>query len=293
MNQNSDLYSVLGVPKNASEDDIKKAYRKLARKYHPDAHPNDKSAASKFNEATEAYDVLGDVNKRRQYDQMRDNPFQGFGGARQGGGFQGGNIEYDLGGQGFGGIEDLLGSLFGGRGNPQSRSKGMRGSDREVEANIPLKQALEGTQVEVPGRTNRLKVRIPPGTLDGARIRVPEEGDPGYQNGDLYVVVKISIPSMFKREGDDLHLELPLSVFEAMFGAEIDVPTVEGHVKMKIPPQTQTGKTFRLKGKGIPHAKGGNGDQYVRVLVHIPLNVSEKDAEVWKALSQSPYNPRR
>lgn len=291
MNTNADLYAVLGVSKTATEDEIKKAYRKLARQYHPDANPGNEAAEKKFKEVTDAYEVLSDSQKRKQYDTLRENPFAGF---RQGGGFEFDPSQMGQNMGGLGGFEDLLSSLFGGRGTGNFRGRGVRGNDVETEATISVKQALEGTQLEVPsGRTgNRLKVRIPPGAQDGARIRVAGEGETGYPNGDLFVVLKLSTPPGFKREGHDLHSELPLSIFEALYGSEIDVATIDGHVKMKIPPMTQSGKTFRLKGKGLPKKDGARGDQYVKTIVHIPQTIPERDAELWKNLSRSPYNPR-
>jgi DnaJ-class molecular chaperone len=292
MNYGVDYYAVLGVPKTASEDEIKKAYRKLARQYHPDTNPNNSAAEQKFKEVTDAYDVLSDADKRRQYDQLRESPF-----GRMGGGAgrpnPAGGFEFNMGDLGgFGGIEDILGSFFGGHARPE---RAMKGEDAEVETYISLKQALDGAQIEVPSaRTNsRLKVRIPAGTYEGARIRVSGEGKPGYQSGDLYVTVHISLPQGFKREDHDVHVELPVSIFEALYGSELDVPTLEGHVKMKIPAMTQCGKTFRLKGKGLPLGRGGGrGDQYVRVMVQIPTTISDKDADLWRSLSKSNYNPR-
>lgn len=287
MNHTVDYYAVLGVSKTASEDEIKKAYRKLARQYHPDKNPGNKASEQKFKEVTDAYEVISDAEKRQQYDAMRENPFARMGGAGRPGT---GGFEFNMGD--MGGFEDLLGSIFGG----QARGgRAPRGEDAEVETQISLKQALEGAQIEVPSaRTNtRLKVRIPAGTYEGARIRVAGEGKPGFQSGDLYVTVRIALPAGFKREEHDVHVEVPMSVFEAMYGCELDVPTLEGQVKMKIPPMTQSGKTFRLKGKGLPVSRGGaRGDQYVRVMVHIPTKISGDEAELWKNLSQFSYNPR-
>lgn len=295
MNHTVDYYAVLGVSKTASEDEIKKAYRKLARQYHPDANPGNKASEQKFKEVTDAYEVLSDSDKRRQYDALRENPFARMGGSGRPGT---GGFEFNMGDLGnmggFGGFEDILGSIFGG-GQVRGGGRAARGEDAEVETQISLKQALDGAQIEVPSaRTNsRLKVRIPAGTYEGARIRVAGEGKPGFQSGDLYVTVHIAVPHGFKREEHDVHVEVPISIFEALYGCEVDVPTLEGHVKMKIPAMTQSGKTFRLKGKGLPQSRGGvRGDQYVRVLVHIPTNIPERDAELWKTLSKSSYNPR-
>lgn len=296
-----DYYEVLGVSPSATDDQLKKAYRKLAREYHPDqVQGSDKvkdAAETRFKEISAAYDTLSDPEKRKTYDQVRQ-----FGGA---GGFQGHTGPFGTGpfarssrrgphaqsspfGQsaGFGGagFEDILASLFGGADTFQSTPTAREAAETAVE--VTLEEALKGATREVtnPRTSKRLRVKIPPGVTTGSKIRA----------GEAMVVVTVLPHSLFRRKGDDLELELPLTFWEAIDGAEVEVPTLEGAVKMKIPPRTQSGRTFRLKGKGMPHLKGeGRGDLFVKAVLHLPPDIDEQALALWRRLSaMTPYDPR-
>ncbi len=298
-----DYYEVLGVSPNATEDQIKKAYRKLAREYHPDqvqGSGKDKAAAeARFKEISAAYDTLGDADKRKTYDQMRQfggaggfqghtGPFGGtgpFGRGSKRGPFAQGSPFGQGAGPGFGGVgfEDILSSLFSGQDTFQSAQQ-----PREVETSveITLEEALKGTSREVvnPRTAKRLRVKIPPGVATGSKIRA----------GDAMVTVKVQPHGLFRRKDDDLELDLPLTFWEAIDGAEVEVPTLEGAVKMKIPPRTQSGRLFRLKGKGMPHLKGeGRGDLFVKAVIHLPPDIDEQALALWRRLgAMTPYDPR-
>lgn len=279
-----DYYQVLGVGKNADEAELKRVFRKLARQYHPDANPGNAGAEARFKEISEAYEVLSDAEKRKQYDQLRANPFAQPGFHRPAGhdpfGGMGGSA-------GFGGLDDILSTLF--RNGGQARPA--RGEDVEVEAEITLEEAVAGTSLTLnvtrPHGHKKLRVTIPAGAADGTRVRVPREGDPGSPPGDLFVRVHVKPHARFAREGDDLVLDLPVSVFDAVLGAELTVPTLEGEVKLKLPAGTQGGKTFRLKGKGMPKLRGGDrGALLVRVRLMLPPHVPEADLVLWRELAR-------
>ncbi|MDB5101248.1 MAG: CbpA [Cyanobacteria bacterium RYN_339] len=282
-----DYYKILGVDKKASEDEIKKAYRKLARKYHPDQNPNDKGAEARFKEISEAYETVGDESKRQEYDMMRLNPFAGgnFGGAPFG--RQPGHPQQPNQGPGFSGFDDILN--FMARGSRQQAPA--RGSDVETDVQITLEEAILGTSVMLhvspPGSPpKKLKVSIPPGVSTGSKVRMVQEGDPGSPPGDLFVKVTVRPHALFTREGDDLHLELPVSVFDAVFGTEINVPTLEGEIRLKIPAGTQGGQVFRLKNKGVPALRGGTrGVLLIKVSLQLPEQISEADRELWRQLA--------
>jgi DnaJ-class molecular chaperone len=289
-----DYYKVLGVDKKASEDEIKKSYRKLARKFHPDANANDKTLETRFKEVSEAYEILGDETKRQEYDMMRLNPFAGGGMGRQPG--HGPVPQPGFGGIGF---DDILSTLFRNAGGPTQRTAAVRGQDVEVDAEITLEEAVTGTNVTLNvtppgGNTKKLRVAIPPGVATGSKVRVSGEGDPGYPSGDLFVKVRVRQHQTFTREGDDLHLELPVSVFDAVLGSEITIPTLEGSVKLKIPAGTQGGRVFRLKNKGVPALRGGlRGALLVKVSLQIPERVPEADLELWRQLAgREAFSPR-
>jgi DnaJ-class molecular chaperone len=295
-----DYYKVLGVDKKASEDDIKKAYRKLARKYHPDQNPNDKGAEARFKEISEAYEIVGDETKRQEYDMMRLNPFMGGNFPGAGGGFRGQPGHQPRPDQGFSGLDEILGSMFRNAGGFGGRAQApARGADVEAPVNITLEEAVNGTSVTLtvspPGaEPKKLKVNIPPGVGTGSKVRVAREGDPGNPPGDLFVVINVRPHALFTRDGDDLHLEAPLSVFDAVLGAELTVPTLEGDIRLKIPPGTQGGQVFRLKNKGMPALKGGaRGALLIKVSLQIPEHVSDADREVWRQLaSRASLGPR-
>jgi DnaJ-class molecular chaperone len=288
-----DYYKILGVSSKASDDEIKKAFRKLAREHHPDANPNNKASEAKFKEFSEAYETLGDSEKRKQYDAMRANPFAGAGGpggfGRQAGhgpgGFSGGSAN-------FSGLDDILGTLFRHAGGSQG-GRGPKGQDVEVEAEVSLEDVVKGTTVTLAvsqpdGSAKRLKVSIPAGVATGAKVRVSGEGEPGVGGrGDLLVKVKVKPHARFTREGDDLHVDLPVSVFDAVLGAEVTAPTMDGEIKLKIPAGSQGGKVFRLKERGVPHLKGGGrGALLIKLQLQIPTAIPEADLPLWRQLAQ-------
>ncbi len=361
-----DYYGVLGVAKNASAAEIKKAYRKLAQQFHPDANPGNADAETRFKEISAAYDVLGDEDKRKRYDEVRDMGASGFGGFGPGGasaaGWPGGaggpggtryvNVE-DL-----GDVGDLFGGLFGGGGRSRGRAtRPQRGTDLETEVKVSFEDAMAGTTVPVkitgpsvcrtcrgsgaaPGtspsvcpvcggagevavnqgffsmsqpcrncnatgrivetpcptckgsgserRSRTFKVKIPAGVKDGARIKLAGRGEPGPaggQPGDLYVRVKVARDDVFGRKGDNLTLTLPVSYPEAALGANVQVPTLNGPVTLKVPAGTPSGKTFRIKGKGAPR-KSGAGDLMVTVEVDVPRKLGKEEKQLLQDLQE-------
>ena len=341
-----DYYTVLGLPRDASEEDIKKSYRKLAMKHHPDRNPDDKSAEDKFKEAKEAYEVLCDARKRAAYDQFGHAGVDPSGGGR---GFGGGP-------EGFGGFADAFGDIFGeifgqGRGG---RGNGVyRGADLRYNLELSLEEAAKGTEVKIriptmeecgtchgngakPGtqpkqcptcngrgevrvsqgffsiqqtcpqchgtgkvvpepcptcngagrlkKHKTLSVKIPPGVDQDDRIRLTGEGEAGLNGGptgDLYVVVNLRPHPMFTREGADLHCEMPISFGTAALGGELEIPTLDGHAAIKVPPETQSGQVFRLKNKGIRPVRGSvQGDLYCHVVVETPVKLTARQKEL-------------
>ena len=274
-----DYYEILGVKKTASDDELKKAYRGLAKKWHPDKHKGDKDAENKFKEISEAYAVLSDKEKREQYDRLgREafgpggaNPFAGFDFSQfMGGGARGRKTGGKRGGGGSIDFTDIFGDLFGGGGFQSGPS---RGSDVQAETTIDLRDAIHGSTLELRVGNERVKVRIPEGIADGQTLRVRGKGalgENGGPAGDLHLVVRVRPHPLFDRRGDDIHIELPITVGEAIRGAEIEAPTVHGPVRMRIPPGTPAGKTLRLTGKGVNKKTGGAGDQYCRIQIVVP-----------------------
>jgi len=402
-----DYYETLGVKKSASADDIRKAFRKLARKYHPDVNPGDKSAEEKFKALSEANDVLSDPKKRKIYDQLgfysdnidpaaaeayaRGGPTGagGFGGF-PGGGFQGGTAEpggqggvhFDFGGfdfsdmfeggrggrrsgAGSGGFKDIFSGMFGGRGGAAAAQQGPEpGSDLEYQVNVPFWTAIRGGvmrlnitrqdtcsnchgqgYIESPGkcpecngtgqvtqtggrmkfnvtcprchgtgknlsicpechgegtieRTEPLEVRIKAGTRDGQRIRIAGKGNAGSHGGppgDLYVIIRAGNHPVFRRDGDDIYLTVPVTASEAALGAKVEVPTIDGRTMLKIPPGTQSGQKLRLREKGVPSAtkEGARGDEIVEIRVTVPMPRDEKTKELLRELARlNPEDPR-
>ena len=315
-----DYYATLGVKKIAPEDEIKKAYRKLAQKYHPDANQGDAAAEDKFKEVSHAYDVLSDAKTRKEYDDFREMLTSGFsfggapGGARAGGGrririedlgdlgdiFGRGGFGGGSGGAGAGGVftDDIFGSIFN-RGNRPAK-----GGDLETEIALAFREALDGTTANLrltdpsTGNQRSIKVRIPAGVSDGARIRVPGKGNPspnGGQPGDLYVTVGVVPDAVFGRKDRDVTLALPITFTEAALGAEVAVPTVDGGmVTLKIPAGTQAGKTFRLRGKGGgSNGSTAKGDMLVTVNVVVPQKLSKESKELLQRFAEAqPESPR-
>ena len=344
-----DYYEVLGVQRNAAAEDLKKAYRRLAMKYHPDRNTNDPEAETKFKEAKEAYEVLGDQGRRAAYDR--------FGHAGVAGGGMGGN--------GFGGADafsDIFGDVFGdifGAGS-RGRTQMYRGADLRYELELTLEQAVTGDSIEIdipsrvacetcdgsgaaPGtdrvtcgtcaghgqvrvqqgffsiqqtcpvcrgsgtrvetpcpdcsgagvvrKLRTLSVKVPPGVDTGDRIRLSREGEPGRNggpHGDLYVDIAVEPHPIFTREGRDLSCEVPISFATAALGGTVDVPTLEGQVALKVPPETQSGKVFRLKGKGVRSVRApGHGDLFCRVQVETPVNLTQEQKERLRGFDES------
>lgn len=348
---------MLGVGKNTSDADLKKAYRKLAKQYHPDVNPGDKAAEAKFKEANEAYEILSDPQKRSRYDQYGHAGVDpnGFGGAGAGFG------DFD-----FGGIGDIFESFFGGSGfgrSTKSRSGPQKGADLKYSTEISFEDAAFGLEKEITinrhescetcsgtgakagtspakctqcngtgqvqykqstpfgqfvnvktcdvcrgegkvisnpcpacsgkGRirkTVKIKLNIPAGIDDGQTMSMRGEGDPGAKGGpagDLFVTISVKAHSIFKRQGNDVVCEMPITFAQAALGAELEVPTLDGKVKYNMPEGTQTGSIFRLKGKGIPYLRGnGRGDQYVKVEIDVPKKMSDKQKELLREFAE-------
>ena len=369
-----DYYAVLGVPKNASAAEVKKAYRKLAQQHHPDTKQGDPDAEARFKEISAAYDVLGDEDKRKSYDQVREMGTSGFG---PGFGRPGAGAGWPGGATGTGAgvryeqvnvddIGDLFGGLFGGSGRrAEGRPAAQRGADLETAVTVSFEDAMTGTTAPIridgpavcsrchgsgaePGtqpitcprcqgsgeiaenqgffsmsrpcpqcggagrivespctkcggtgaerRTRTLKVKIPSGVRNGARIRLAGKGEPGPAGGragDLYVKVAVQPHPVFGRRGDDLTVDLPITYPEATLGANVEVPTLNGPVTLKVPAGTPSGKTFRVKGKGAPR-RGGRGDLLAKVQVDVPGKVSREEKELLRQLRDvSKESPRK
>ena len=362
-----DYYEVLGVKRSATDKEIKKAYRRLAREFHPDLNPGNKEAERRFKEISEAYHVLGNPELRKKYDQLGHRAFETGGGP--GGGSEGFDFShFDVRDFGFGkggGFSDLFENLFGQRRESQTRAA-TRGEDLQYTMEISFDDAARGVTAPIsitrsdtcpdcggsgqrlssrrqtcpecggsgqrPGNagffglgqactrcegrgviaaepclrcsgrgtmptTERIHVKIPPGVDTGSKIRVGGKGEAGRNGGpagDLYILTKVRPHPLYERKGDNLYVEVPTTVTEAALGASIDVLTLDGPVMMKIPPGTQSGQTFRLVGKGMPHLKGeGRGDQFVRVRIVLPRNLDERSKQLLRDFERlNPYNPR-
>jgi DnaJ-class molecular chaperone len=327
-----DYYAVLGVPKGAAEKDIKSAYRKLARKWHPDANPdNTKAAEEKFKEISEAYEVLGDPDKRKKYDALGSDWQRAARQAEQQREYRRtyneNDFTYDFGnsgatGAGPSGFSDFFDMFFSGIGRRQTAQGtgfSQRGQDLETTIELALRDVYDGgkkavaLQVEdacpnchgtgtVSGRlcpqcggtgrvlvTKKFEVAIPKGIGDGQRIRLAGQGGVGLNggpNGDLYLIVKLLDDVTYKRKGDDLYVDLPVSIYDLVLGGEVKVPTLAGQVAMTIPEGTQNNRLLRLSGKGMPKVKGsGAGDQYVRLIGQLPQSLSDKEKKLFKELS--------
>ena len=278
-----DYYEVLGVSKNASDDEIKKAYRKLAVKYHPDKNPGDKEAEAKFKEINEAHDVLSDKQKRARYDQFGH---AGVGGGASGAGNPFGGFNYN--GQAFnfdfgGGLDDILGSLFGFGAGGARRPR--RGADYQTSVTLTFEEAIFGTTKTVTVDGSDLKVKIPAGIDDGMSIRLRGKGGPapegGTESGDLYVRVRVKPHKSLTREGSIILSEEKIDMVDAALGCEIEVETVDGKITMKVPAGTQSGTPFKLSGHGVPfRADGDRGPHIVTVIVETPKNLSKKQKEL-------------
>jgi DnaJ-class molecular chaperone len=325
-----DYYDILGVPRGASADEIKKAHRKLVRKYHPDVNKNNKEAEEKFKEAQEAYDVLSDETKRRNYDQFghagvgmggapggAGDPFEAFRRA-QGQGSGGGRTTYrggpgvtvedfDFGGAGGGAdFGDIFEQIFGSRGpagrasagaRPRPQAQPQRGSDVEHPVTLTFEQAARGTtlplQINRDGQLETIDVKIPAGVKDGSRVRIRGKGQQSNgEPGDLYIITRVLEHPYFRRDGLDILLDLPLSLYEALLGTKVEVPTLEGPVTLTIPPGTSSHAKLRIKGRGI-HRGEERGDQFVITKVVAPKSLDDDDkATVDKLQRKHPLTPR-
>lgn len=289
-----DYYEVLGVSKNASDDEIKKAYRKLAIKYHPDKNPGDKEAEAKFKEINEAHDVLSDKQKRARYDQFGHagvgGAGGGFGGAGNpfGGGFNynGQTFNFEFGNGGV--FDDIIGNLFG----FGSARRPRRGADLQVAVTITFEEAIFGTTKTIDHNGSSLKVKIPAGIDDGMSIRIRGKGGPAPEGatepGDLYVRVKVKPHKSLTREGIIILSEQTIDMVDAALGCEIEVETVDGPITMKVPAGTQSGTPFKLSGHGVPFRNDGDrGPHIVTVLVETPKNLSKKQKELLEEFKKS------
>jgi DnaJ-class molecular chaperone len=324
-----DYYEVLGLPRGASADEIKRAHRKLARKYHPDMNKNNPQATEQFKEVQEAYDVLSDGEKRKLYDQFGHaginpgaggpppgvDPFEAFRRAQQrGGGGGGGNGREWRGGAGTtvqdfdaSGFSEIFDQLFGGGRSAGGRRPGTRmrptppdpdrGADVEHAVTLSFEQAARGTtlplQINRDGQIETIEVKIPAGVKDGSRIRIRGRGQQGMGGaGDLYIITKVNPHPYFRREDLDILLDVPLSMYEALLGTKVDVPTLEGPVTVTIPPGTGSGAKLRIKGRGIEREEE-KGDQLVVVKIVVPKGLDADDkAVVQKLAEKHPVNPR-
>ncbi|HYH07308.1 MAG TPA: J domain-containing protein [Thermoanaerobaculia bacterium] len=290
-----DYYELLGVKKTASEAELKKAYRELAKKYHPDKNKGNKEAENKFKEISEAYAVLSDSEKRAQYDRLgREafgpggaNPFAGFDFSEFMGGAGGGRGRRTTRGRGGAttiDFTDIFGDLFGGGGGGGGGRTGFTPEPQELQAEVTIdfRDAILGTTVALSVNGDQVKVKVPEGIADGQKIRVRRGDTP------IQITVRVRPHPVFERRGDDIHVEVPITIGEAIRGAEVEVPTIHGPSRIRIPAGTQAGKTMRLTGKGVKK-KTGAGDQYVRIQVVVPPSApAEAVEQIEAAYAASP-----
>jgi curved DNA-binding protein len=302
-----DYYKILGVEKTATADAIKKAYRKLAVKYHPDKNPGDKKAEDKFKEINEAYDVLGDADKRKKYDTLGENwnAYQQQGGnpndfdysqwANAGGG-AGGRQQYRT--EYYGGDEsqfsDFFESIFGhgasGFGNARHRTAQMRGQDMQAETELTLEEAFHGATRQVTLNNQKLNLKLKPGIKEGQVLRMKGKGGPGMnggEHGDLFITIHVKKHPRFERRDNDLYFDEPLDMYTAVLGGKLPVQAIDKSLNINIPAGTDSDKSFRLKGMGMPLYEDPNqrGDAYVRVMIKVPKNLSDHEKELFNQLA--------
>ncbi len=301
-----DYYKILGIDRGASDSEIQKAYRKLARKYHPDMNPDDQTAKEKFQAIQRAYDVLNDPEKRRQYDRY-GNSFESAGGggptwqAYPGG--SGGVHEVDFsqlfggpGGSGYGGAEEFLRQFMGGGGSRRRprQPQRTRGTDLRHDLEIPFHTAIRGGEVQLSvrrpdGTVESISAKVPAGIEDGKKIRLRGQGNPspaGGVAGDLLITVHVSKHPCYRRRGNDLEVEVPVTVVEAAFGAKIDLPTPQGVYSLKVPPGTSSGRRLRLKGLGAPAGEGA-GDLYAEIQIVLPTQLDDQARQAIRQLESA------
>ena len=313
-----DYYETLGVPRTASAEDIKLAFRKLARIHHPDVAKNKVTGEVKFKEINEAYEVLGDPGKRKKYDELGPNWQDHANGASPAGAGPrgrrqpaGGEPDFEFGGTGF---SDFFESFFSGRSGGFASAREREASDdgiqpgRDIEADllVTLEEALQGSPRKVtlrrPGmdgaaeRTNTYQVRTPPGMREGQRIRLAGQGGPGHGGapaGDLYLRVRFARHPDLRVQGDDIHCDLDLAPWEAVLGAKAKIPTLATATTLRVPPGTTAGTQLRVRGQGLPREDGTRGDLYATVRLQVPTTVSTEERALWEKLAQlSPFHPR-
>lgn len=284
-----DYYQVLGVPRDAGDDDIKKAFRQKAKLYHPDANPEDSGAEARFKEVNEAYEVLSDEEKRAAYNQFGKDWQQ----------YQNFNGQHPFASRGdvpFNDMSDIFETIFsgaGGRGGFHSRADFPRaGRDIEQDVHISLREAYEGAQRIVSKEGRDITVRIPRGAATGTKVRLAGEGQPGYHGGSsghLYLVVRVAKDANFERQDDDLHVDVKVDAVTAMLGGEVEVPTLARPVRTRVRAGTQSGQKLRLTGKGMPKLRKGNefGDLYARVMITVPTQLDAEQRKRAEALRES------
>lgn len=297
-----DYYKTLGVSKTASTEEVKKAYRKLAKKYHPDLNSNDASAHRRFQEINEANEVLSDPEKRKKYDEYGENwkHAEQFEQARQQqGGASGGSHSYqdfgDFGGfSGFGGgvYSDFFENLFGSAGRRSGRTSAFKGQDYSGEVHLTLREAAQTHQQTIEVNGKKLRITVPAGVANKQKIKLKGQGGPGANGasaGDLYLTFIVQSDPVFKRQGNDLYREVAVDLYTAVLGGEWLIETLDNPVKMKVQPGTQPGSKVRLKGKGFPVYKkdGQFGDLIVSYQVQIPVNLTEKQQQLFQEIQQS------
>ncbi|MCJ7513904.1 MAG: DnaJ domain-containing protein [Anaerolineales bacterium] len=302
-----DYYKLLGVDRNASESDIKRAYRKLALQHHPDKNLGDKQAEERFKEINEAYDVLGDPAKRARYDQLGGSyrAWERMGGAP--GGFDWaqwtgagpGRVHVEMGDLGDllgGGFSDFFNAIFGGmmaQGGSAYGRPSVRGRDLDQTVRLTLAEAFKGTNRVLDRNGKRLEVRIPPGAATGTRVRIAGHGERSSGSaGDLYLSVEVD-PAPFERRDDDLYIDISTDLYTAVLGGQVEVPTPGGPVHLRVPAGSQPGQTFRLKGRGMPDLRSParQGDLFARLKVVLPTQLSATDRELFEKLANSGRRP--